>query len=280
MRVDVLSLPHPVLGPGDDVDGIYEANPSGSITFGRDKISIPIVHSLDNKTMETLLANCGVAFCIEVNCPQTFYRKTFLRQALNDVIEIPSDKLRRKTNINFYIVATRDISRYTIDGANEDYEGFEFEIKKGDVLGYGGYASFYAEKDWAIKDTYRLMTVTEADNEEQKDFRVDLNHDDSIVVYLPKRDFDMYRQLQTGRFNRLFHSSIAVPVLMYTLYQIMEEGENSDMASTRWYQIIEDRKINENLEGKWSQDYVLELAQTLLAMPLTGTLEKCEVVFD
>ena len=280
MRIDILSsLPHPVLGRGDDVRGTYEVTDAGSIRFERDKISIPVTHSLSNKTIENLLLNHDVAFCVEINCPQTFCRETFLGQKMDDIIEVPADKLRRKTEMNFYIVASKDISGYTIDGANKDYEGFKFEIKKGDVLGYGGSTYFYAEKDWV--EPYQLLRVVKTDDEDQKEFRVDLTDEEHIVVYLPEQDYIIYRQLlQTGKFNKLFHACIAVPVFMHTLYQMMDNSDPS-MKATRWYQILyEHKERNENIAGMWNRDNVSELAQILLEVPLTSTLQRTFDEFD
>lgn len=277
MRIDKLSLPHPVLGLGDDVNGFYRASPA--VKLGRQNISVIVNHGVSNKTIESLLNNKAVVFCTEINCPQTFYRKAFLTTESSQVIEIPSDELRDKTEINFYIIAAKDISSYSVDGANEDYRGFTFEIEKGDVLGYGGRTFFIAAKRWEdIKALSSLMVIKKSEKEKGP-FDVDLNSD-KIVVYLSEQDFDTFRRASRHGFDPIFHSSIAVPVLMHALNQMMGDDEENLFENHKWYQILEFRKIDEGLDRKWSREYIPEIAQTLLVDPLTRTLSRVEEIID
>jgi hypothetical protein len=277
MRIDKLSLPHPVLGLGDDVNGFYRASPA--VKLGRQNISVIINHGVSNKTIESLLNEKAAAFCTEINCPQTFYRKAFLTTESSQIIEIPSDELRNKTEINFYIVAAKDISGYSVDGANEDYRGFTFEIEKGDVLGYGGRTFFIAAKRWEdIKALSSLMVIKKSEREKGP-FEVDLNSD-KIVVYLSEQDFNIFRRASRHGFDSIFHSSIVVPVLMHALNQMMGDDEGNLFENHKWYQILEFRKNDEGLDRKWSREYITEIAQTLLANPLTRTLSRVEEIID
>lgn len=276
MKIDKLSLPHPVLGLGNDVDGTYRAN--ASIRLGRYVINVIVNHGLSNKTLEDLLNEKAVAYCVEINCPQTFYRKAFLTTEPSQIIEIPSDDLRDKTEISFYIVSTKENNNYVVDGANEDYKGFEFEIKKGDVLGYGGHTFFIAAKNWEdVRAVSSIMVIKKSDKETGP-FTIDLNFE-KIVVYLPKQDFEVYRRASSRGFDPIFHSSIVVPVLMHAISQMMIPGETL-FENTRWYQILEFRKTDEGLEKKWSPENIPEIVQALLENPLTRTLNRVEEIID
>ena len=273
MRVNRLSLPHPVLGLGDDVGGIY------NVTLGkkleRHMVSITVNHQLSNKTMEALLNEEKVEFCVEINCPQTFYRNTWSTNEFKQIIEIESDKLRRKTDVNCYILASQDIPDYVIEDANEDYQGATFKIEKGDVLGYGGSARFFSAKEWEIKNIYALIEIQEAPEKERGVFRVDLSSDEKITVYLPKQDYHLFQELTGSRcFEEFLHCSVAVPTLIYTLDQMMKQSEELNTDS-KWYQVLEDRRDNdENLEDKWSSENILEIAQLLLSIPLERAMIK------
>ena len=268
-----LSLPHPVLGLGDDVSGIYKF--SLVTQLERHLVSIEVSHQLSNETMEKLLGERKVEFCVEVNCPQTFYRDTWSTNELKQTIEIKSSKLRRKTDVICYILASQDIPNYVIDGANDDYQGVKFKIEKGDVLGYGGDARFFSEKDWELRNIYALIEIQEESGDERDLFRVDLSSDEKIVVYLSRQDYELFKKLQgTNYFEEFLHCSVAVPTLMYTLDRIMREGDEIN-TNSRWYQVLEDRRDNdEGLEEKWSSENILELAQLLLSAPLERAMEK------
>ena len=73
MKIDKLSLPHPVLGLGDDVSGAYQV--SSSVKLGKERITVIVNHGLANATIEKLMENDVVRFCTEINCPQTLFRE-------------------------------------------------------------------------------------------------------------------------------------------------------------------------------------------------------------
>lgn len=276
MKIDKLSLPHPVLGLGNDVEGIYRVNPS--IKLGRQKITAIVNHGLSNETMEDLLIKKEVAFCTEINCPQTFYRKAFLTTEPSQIIETMSEELRDKTELNFYIVALKDIHDYTIKGANDDYKGFTFEVEKGDVLAYGGRTAFIAAKTWEdIKALSAFMVIRQSDNEEGP-FEIDLTSN-KVVVYLSKKDYTTFRRASRHGFDPIFHSSIVIPVLMHALHQMMN-GEEGLFEDLRWYQILEFRKSDEGLEKIWASENIPKIAQILLDHPLTRTLIRIENIID
>jgi hypothetical protein len=276
MKIDKLSLPHPVLGLGNDVDGTYRV--TASIRLGRFNINVIVNHGLSNKTLEDLLSDKAVAYCVEINCPQTFYRKAFLTTESSQIIDISADDLRGKTEVSFYIVVTRDNDNYVIDGANEDYRGFQFEVRKGDVLGYGGHTFFIAAKNWEDLEAVSSIMVIKKSDKETGPFNIDLTSE-KISVYLSKQDFEVFRRASSRGFDPIFHSSIAVPALTHALNQMMGPG-GSLFENTRWYQILEFRKMDEDLESKWSPENIPEIVQELLDNPLTRTLNRVEEIID
>ena len=147
MKVSNISFPHPVLGKEDDVTGFYK--PEYVPVLDRDKIVLSVKYVLSNPTLEKLVSQKKAFFAVQLNCPQTIYRRTWYSYDKTQNIEIESSELRNGVEVSFYIIAERNIPNYVIDGANQDYKGYEFYIDKGDILAYDGIYKFLAEKTWA-----------------------------------------------------------------------------------------------------------------------------------
>ncbi len=278
MKIDKLSLPHPVLGLGDDVSGAYQV--SSSVKLGKERITVIVNHGLANATIEKLMENDVVRFCTEINCPQTLFRESFTTTEPNQTIEIDSANLRDKVDVRFYVTAKQDISSYSVAGANPDYQGFTFEIAKGDVLAYGGSTSFIAAKRWEeLKSISSFLVIMEGDKEEQP-FEIYLNSD-KIIVYLSKRDYAIYKRASKNGFDSIFHSSIVVPALSYALQQSMT-AEGSPYENLKWYQVLEFRRANDkDLEKiEWNPELAPKIAQILLGNPLTRMLNRIENIID
>jgi len=278
MKIDKLSLPHPVLGLGDDVAGSYQV--SSSVKLGKEQIMLIVNHGLANETIEKLMDENVVAFCTEINCPQTLFRESFTTVEPNQTIEVASENLRDKVEVRFYVTAKQDISGYSVVGANPDYQGFTFEIAKGDVLAYGGSTSFIAAKRWEeLRSISSFLVIMEGEKEEQP-FEVYLQSD-KIIVYLSKKDYAIYKRASKNGFDPIFHSAIVVPALAYALQQVMT-AEGNPYESLKWYQVLEFRKANDKELEKidWSPEFAPKIAQILLGNPLTRTLSRIENIID
>lgn len=280
MKIDRLSLPHPVLGLGDDVEGKYEPIPS--IRLGKEKTAISIEHVLENPTLQEMVVKGDIAFCAELNCPQTLYRNVFISRKPNQSIEIETGFLRDKVTIKFYIIAQKDISKYKPKGANQDYGEYTFRVLKGDVLAYGSMTSFIAAKSWEkLAAISSFLVITEGDSQEGP-FKIDLN-EDRITVQLSKKDYAVYKSAsKPPLFGPIFHASVVIPALIFALQQMMTDEAKEQHEGKRWFDVLEFRKNNdEKIEKLWNdQTNVPEIAQLLLDQPFSRTLTRLEHIID
>lgn len=270
MKINNLSLPHPVLGIGDDVRGSY--NVVFKYKLEKDKITLYIKEELFNRTLKSLIETKKALFTVEVNCYQTFFRKSFLFSEENYVIENPSLELRGKVNVTFYITAAQDILDYQIDEANEDYAGYKFEITKGDVLAYGGGTSFPAPKDWqALMAVTSFMEIEEYDKPEGPVHFVLTQ--EKVVIQMAKNDFKRYNEYKTAKdLYPIFHGSFVFGALQYLLYNMHSSDEYKD---TDWYQVLEERlKTEEKFKDLdlMQVEHIPEIAQRLLDNPINREL--------
>lgn len=266
MRINNLSLPHPVLGIGDDVRGSYTVD--FQVELNKEKISLKVRQNIINRTLRTLIDGKKAVFTVEINCHQTFYRQSLLNSEESYVLEIPSACLRNKVIVNFYITVTQDLAEYQIDEANEDYSGYRFDISKGDVLAYGGFTSFNAPKDWqALLAVTSFMQIEKYDKTEGP-LQFVLTQD-KVVIQMSQNDYERYNEYKAAKnLYPIFHGSFVFAALLHALYNMNSSKESAD---TDWYQALDDRlNTEEKFKGLDIQqiDHIPEIAQKLLDNPI------------
>jgi hypothetical protein len=281
MRINSLSLPHPVLGLSDDVEGAYDVKLN--VQLGREEIVLNLEHLLKNNSIKSLIEQKKAIFCVEINCPKTFYRNTYLNGLESQEIKIPSHLLRDKVECDFFITACVNISDYSIAESNSDYDGVLFYIENGDVLATGGHTSFLAEKEWqAYKAVSNFMEIIQDQDREEGPIKIDLSSE-KIVIHMPKNDYARYNKIRKAPdFEATFHASLVLPTLIYALTQMVGQHRET-YSGFKWFDILDYRKSNdENLKHlNWSDPTVIpELAQRLVENPLKRSMESIENILD
>ncbi len=277
MKINKLSLPHPVLGLGDDVTGDYVA--SMDVVMGKDNILLNITNSLSNKSLEEMITIGDANFCVDVNCRKTLFRQTYSTQNLRQQIKIDSGFLRDKVLVSFYILAVNDIKNFAPTGTNSDYEGRFFSVRAGDVLGYGGDSEFIASKRWEDQRGISSFLVIRPGENKKGPYSIDLNCN-KIVVTLNKEDYASFRTASESGFDDIFLTSIVLPVLIYALNQMRENDEL--YGDWSWYQLLDFRIKNDKELGslEFEPENIPNIAQLLLANPLGRTLLKLNSLIE
>jgi len=270
MKLDHLSLPHPVLNLRDDVSGEYEI--THSVQKNRGEIVISVSHQLLQNSLESLISRHEACFLTEVHCPQTLFRVAYTSHEPDQTIIIPAINLRDFVEVSFFVIASQTISPYVNKEANQDYKGFKIEVSRGDVLAYGGREHFFAEKKWeAQKSVANFMEIRPYGN---------LNGpmkfflgEGKIIVQLPAGDYKSYRKLVGyDQFAPIFHSAIVLPALMFAVSEMISNAEQYEDFS--WYKVIDARR-NEDEKIKnlpWELENVPEIAQIILNNPAERSL--------
>lgn len=277
MKINSLSLPHPVLGIGDDVEGKYTVETQ--VELGREQISLHIRQHLSNRTLDRLIIENKAAFNIEVHCQQTVYRRSFLSREKETTITVPARQLLNKVDVLFYINAVTDIPDYQIEGSNPDYKGYTFEINKGDILAYADPINFPAEKDWqAFMAVTSFMEIQEY-NADEGPLLFSLTQD-KVVVQMSKNDYKKYNSFKNAHYlYPIFHSSIVFPALMYTLTMMTKNA--TEYETSKWFQNLSWRLDHEDNLRKYDidrTDDIPKIAQEILKSPVTRSLAGMESI--
>lgn len=271
MRIDSVSpLPHPVLGRGDDITvGHYTVKPD----YSRSPdgiVKIEVQHELSNPTIEKLIRDGSAVFAVEINCGATLYRNMETENKPIQTIKILEEKLRDRCDLQFFVIAKEEISSYRPSGINPEYGDASFEISKGDVIAYGGDASFLVGRKWVSPGIQSIFCVKQ-DLPSDKPMCVSFGTD-SIIIHLNSEDAENLRR--TAKiFPRSYVASLFLPALVEGLNAIYISGEvDDDFPNGRptWCDAIEIKKESVDHIKEWeiSRKNILEIAQVLLDLPV------------
>lgn len=260
MKVNAKSYPHPVLGNGDDIAGIFKVD--FNYELGRNEVVLSPAFTLKNKTIENLINKKKASFVMEVECRNTFFRMSFSTDNPAEKFSIPAKNLRERVSVGFYVCATEDIKNYTPDGSHSDYQGMPFEIEKGDVLAVGGYCAFIAEKNF---DPLRppvssFMSIREGRCHEGP-IEIDYTSD-KITIELSKADWHNFINVKSQKVAEgVLHASVVFPVLVDAIYKV--ENFGSEYNDQNWFGRLEAILDSKGLKNKEP----FEAAQKILDNP-------------
>lgn len=267
MRVSIASYPYPVLGNGEDVAGKF--NPSLSCTLEHDRVSLRVKYEIENATIEQLVHDRRATYCIELECPSTFFRQIYKTYDSEQLIEIDAGELRDKVTFNFSICATDDIAEYNPEGVHPALDGAPSYVEKGDVIADGKGGWFIADKAFdplkapvtsfmkIIKGSYQTGPMS-------------INYgDESILLTLSKDDYDTYLMVKGGAKNTL-HSALVFPALLDVLWTMKDEKAAEQWKEQPWFSKIQQIAVRQNI----SLDEPIEATQKILDLPLSRTLDE------
>ena len=277
MKFNDITFPHPVLGLGDAIFGnITLGNPE--INSLQDVYLVKINCKHDNADLINLLNEDKAVFLYEVTCTNTLYRKLFLSNNSKMEFEIPKKQVKGRVEFTCLLVAKKPIPEYSNKESHSDYDGYTFDLDKGDVLAYFGEFSFNADIRYEkLKAVSSFMEIVE--NEDLKYTNVDLKKN-KIEIQLPSETYDIYRSdfiLQEVKFVPVFHSSIVLNALLTALYNFDEHKEYL------WAKVIDYRLKQEKqfeLLDIAEKENIPEIAQKLLGNPFKRLLEGLNVIIE
>lgn len=279
MKINSLLLPHPVLGRGDDVLGEFKLS-DDEFSIQQDdlitKLSILLI--LKNQSLESLISSKAASFNIEVECPATFFRKSYSFSQNKCVVNIDKNSLRGKVIVSFYITSNATMPNYQNTSANEDYGSTSFEISVGDVLAYAGTEVFDANVLWEdLRRIFNIMKIRKDAEREEGPVFIDLNGH-IIFISLSKRDYlsyELYKE-ENDNFTHLYHASLVLSALTYALGEMMSERKE-EYREWKWYQVLDSQKIiKKEILPIWETSNIPEIAQLLLGEPIKRMLSSIE----
>lgn len=277
MKFNNVSFPHPVLGLGDSITGKIDLG-SPEIDSLQDEYEIKINLNHDNFDLKKLVDENKAEYFCEVTCTNTIYRQLFLSGSNKIGFKIPKKEVKGSIEFICILVAKENITGYVNTEAHEDYNGYSFDLEKGDVLAYFGEFSFNADIRYEkLKAVSSFMEIVES--EESTYTNIDLKRD-KIQIQLPSEIYNMYRSdiiSQEEKFAPIFHSSLVLNTLLTALYNF-DEHKNYLWAKALEYRLKNDKQLKDlNFEEK---ENVPEIAQKLLGDPFKRLLVGINIIVE
>lgn len=262
MKVNAKSYPHPVLGNGDDLGGLFKVELTYELS--RDAVVLNPAFTLRNAGIEDLIKKGKASLVAEVECRSTFYRKSFATKNQSERISIPAKLLRERVTVSFSVCADQDIRGYKPTEAHPDFDGAPpFDVEAGDVLAIVGQISFTADKsfDPLRPPVSSFMSIMEGSHHEGP-MRIDYEAE-KITIILSKADWKEYLGVRGQKpVQGILHSAVVFPALVDAISKV-ESPAGAEYEDMNWY-----GRLDSIMEAKSLKDKdPFEAAQKILDNP-------------
>lgn len=270
--------PWPVLGDNDAVSGTFA--PITEILLGKDQINIRGNFNLDNKSIQDLIDKELAHYILQLTCRATHLRQCYSFTSSQFEVLIPSSELRGVSQLDYFVVATKNIPGYINDSAHPDYEGGESKVSllPGDILAETKSEKFDARKRYAGTSSVSDLLEIVPDARLSGPMVIDPNQD-KIIARLPALDFDklaIFANSKTEKVNSILQSSVAFPAILIALNYAFEEPES--FGRLLWFNALKDRTEKAKLE--WDKSNIPQIVQELLNHPVGRMLRGLKEITD
>lgn len=212
---------YPIIVDGGDfyIDSFFETDVEKEMV-GYD-IKFIMSAKLSNPKLEEMLQQGEVVIVHHIECPQTCYREIIKTQ--DNIVEklIKDSEVNGVVQICSFLIANKDIEKYSNDLFSQDYRGFKFDIDSGCVLAVGNQINFHINK---VRDdlanTSSIFSIMPNLDPTVNSMKIDLTGD-KIAIILPEIAFGIYKSMSTALdLQQAMYSMIIVPALEYVFSEI------------------------------------------------------------
>lgn len=269
MKIRERAFPYPVLSENDDIDAAFQA-PIEVRKVG-EVFEVGILCQMSSSDLQAKIDAGDAAYGLHVECTRSFFREIYPFKQKNGrgTVKLEHHNLRGPVDLNVVVYATKELPKYRIAGAHEDYGNRSFYVAGGDFLAITEGTTFNADIHQDMLESVSSIIVIL--KRPDKKPNVGVNWDsDKIQILLPERDYELYCQVRlTPTFIAIQLSSIILPVVMQAVEMIA--NHDSEHENTRWHYNLMHRMTQKDipLDGN-----AFESAQRLLDYPILRTLEK------
>ena len=269
--------PYPVIVEGGD----YYENSKFSSSVNQEMegydAKITITVELNDTLLLQKIEQGEVVYAHHIECPQTCYRRVIkTKEKVKDILLKDKD-VNGIVQICSFVIAEKDIDKYTNESFAADYRGWKFNIEKGCILAIGNQYNVRINK---IRDdlanTSSIFTIVPNADHTENNLLVDLGQQ-KIVISLPEKTYQQYYNIQGYiDIQPAMHSMIIVPALVYVFSELRSTENLEEMEYYRWYRSLKKAcngiGINIDEEGLKKMD-LFKVAQQLLNSPISKAIE-------
>lgn len=269
---------YPIIVDGGDfyIDSSFETDVEKEMV-GYD-IKFIMSAKLSNPKLEEMLQQGEVVIVHHIECPQTCYREIIKTQ--DNIVEklIKDSEVNGVVQICSFLIANKDIEKYSNDLFSQDYRGFKFDIDSGCVMAVGNQINFHINK---VRDdlanTSSIFSIMPNLDPTVNSMKIDLTGD-KIAIILPEIAFGIYKSMSTALdLQQAMYSMIIVPALEYVFSEIkLARNQLFIYEDQRWFRNL--KKACNKLEISISEETldnldILTTSQLLIDNPVIDGLK-------
>lgn len=276
MKLSKYEIPYPILG----IKGAFNENAQVShemeLRSTQTEYEITLKISIDDPEILELIRNGNALYACEVDCPKTFYRKTFKSQDNGFKVTIPKVSLVGNVQIFLSVVIEKDIQEYQNSNFNQRfYQGYKFNLSKGHMLAFLGETTFNA--DIKYNELTSLGSIIDVKPDPNSKFAYFEFNNELILIMLPQSEFDNFRKSNNHFYSDITHASIVQCALISALSSF------KDYHDTLWAQTLKVRVQNDSKLSKFSNldelsnKEIMEMVSIIMVNPnqrMFGKLSK------
>ena len=143
---------------------------------------------LENNELDTMLKNEDVIIVHHVECPQTCLRRIVRTTNYHHKYTLRDAEVNGTVQVCTFLVADKNLDKYTNSLFSSDYKGFKFNIEKGCVLAIGNQYNLTINK---IKDdfvnTASIFSIVPNKDPQCNTMIFDLQNDNIINIVIAKK---------------------------------------------------------------------------------------------
>ncbi len=269
--------PYPVIVEGGDYYENSEFSSSVNQEMEGYDAKITITVELNDTLLLQKIEQGEVVYAHHIECPQTCYRRVIkTKEKVKDILLKDKD-VNGIVQICSFVIAEKDIDKYTNESFAADYRGWKFNIEKGCILAIGNQYNVRINK---IRDdlanTSSIFSIVPNADQTENNLLADLGQQ-KIVISLPEKTYQQYYNIQGYiDIQPAMHSMIIVPALVYVFSELRSTENLEEMEYYRWYRSLKKAcngiGINIDEEGLKKMD-LFKVAQQLLNSPISKAIE-------
>ena len=268
MHIKAKLYPYPVLADFNNDYKDSKFNIETSVQIYPNEIVIQMRPELENDGILNLILNNKANYFMHIECSLTSFRKVVKIPNEGLEFKIPAEKIEGPMSFCPFIVATTEITDYSNDKLNKDYENLTFYFEKGNILAVGKEVQIRIEKENDdLANVPSIFAVTEIKDDDKKDIIIN-NTGNKINIQLPKETFSEFKlAMNNPKSMAVIHSMIIIPALMKCFDDMKSKPEELYIyEDKRWFRALKKalRKINVDI----SEETILSLDSFAISQKL------------
>src|SRR5699024_8008041 len=147
MKVKERHFPYPVLADFSDDFNKSSYETDIDYTINRDQFVLNVKHALNNEELAKMIEDGKAEYATHIECPKTQKRLLNTSNIQHQEVILDAADIENKIEVCTFVIATMSLSNYTNSDFDVDYEGYVFNLNKGDILAIGHDYNISVEKE-------------------------------------------------------------------------------------------------------------------------------------